>query len=64
MATFPECHANDKGNNEIKPGTVHRSPDIYLMTEENPRKSQLQDHLKIRCDKSSLQLGSFTSKYQ
>ena len=34
---------NDKGNNEMIPKSVHRSPDIYLMVEENPGKSQLGD---------------------
>ena len=28
--------ANDKGNNEIIPGTKHRSPGIYLTAEEKP----------------------------
>ena len=27
--------ANDKGDNKMILGTVHRSPCIYLMTEEN-----------------------------
>ena len=26
--------ANDKGDNEMKPGAVHRYPGIYLMAEE------------------------------
>ena len=33
--------ANDKGDNEIIPRTVLRSPGIYLKAEENPGKSQL-----------------------
>ena len=37
--------ANDKGNNEVTLGAVHRSPGIYLMAEENPTKSQLGDHM-------------------
>ena len=28
--------ANDKDDNEMIPGAVHRSPDICLMAEENP----------------------------
>ena len=28
--------ANDKGDNEVKPGAVHRSPGICLTTEEIP----------------------------
>ena len=28
--------ANDKGDNEIIPGAVYRSPGIYLAAEENP----------------------------
>ena len=35
--------ANDKGDNEIILGAVHRSPGICLTTEENPRKPQLGD---------------------
>ena len=27
--------ANDKGDNEVKPEAVHRSPGIYLAAEEN-----------------------------
>ena len=33
--------ANDKGDNEMILGAVHRSPGICLTAEENPRKSQL-----------------------
>ena len=33
--------ANDKGNNEMIPGSVHRSTGIDLITEENPGKPQL-----------------------
>ena len=32
------CHSHlsdDNNVNEVKPGSVHRSPGIYLMTEEN-----------------------------
>ena len=35
--------ANDKGVNEIIPGTVHRSPGVYLTAEESPEKSHLGD---------------------
>ena len=37
--------ANDKGDNEMILGAVHRSPDICLTDEENPRKPQLRDRL-------------------
>jgi hypothetical protein len=36
--------ANDKGDNEMLLGTVHRPPGIYLTAEENFRKPQLGDH--------------------
>ena len=36
---------NDKGNDEVKPGTVHSYPDIYLKAEENTGKPQLGDRL-------------------
>ena len=36
---------NDKRDNEVAPGTMHRSPGIYLMVEENPQKSQQGDRL-------------------
>ena len=36
---------NDKGDNEMILGAVHRSPGICLTAEENPRKSQLGDRL-------------------
>ena len=36
--------ANVKGN-EMIPGVVHRTPGIYLTTEENPGKPQLEDLL-------------------
>ena len=35
--------ANDKGDNEIILGTVHRSPGICLIAEENSGKPQLRD---------------------
>ena len=37
--------ANGKVDNEVKPGTVHISPGIYLTAEENLGKIQLGDHL-------------------
>ena len=33
--------SNDKGDNEMIPGAVHRSPAICLKAEENPGKHQL-----------------------
>ena len=45
--------ANDKGDNELILGTVHRSPGICFTAEENPRKPQLGDRLmKGLCDQS------------
>ena len=35
--------ANDKGDNEMIPGAVHRSPGIYLTVEESPGIPQLED---------------------
>ena len=51
--------ANDKGDNEMILGAVHRSPGIWLTAEENPRKPQLGDSLMngLR-DQSSSQMGS------
>ena len=37
--------ATDKGDNEMIPGAVHRSPGICLTAQENPGKTQLGDHL-------------------
>ena len=37
--------ANDKGDNEMISGVVHRSPGICLIAEENPRKPLLGDRL-------------------
>ena len=54
--------ANDKGDNEMIPGAVHRSPGICLTAEENPGKPQLGNRpMKGLCDQSSLQMGSLSS---
>ena len=37
----PRLSANGMHDNEMKPVTVHRPPDIYLTAEENPAKPQL-----------------------
>jgi hypothetical protein len=37
--------ANQKGDNEVKLGVVHRSSGICLTAEENTGKHQLGDHL-------------------
>ena len=37
--------ANDKGDNEMILGAVHRSPGICLTAKENPRNPQLGDRL-------------------
>ena len=39
---------NDKHDNEMIPGVVHRSPGICLTAEETPGKPQLGDHLMKR----------------
>ena len=55
--------ANDKGDNEIILGAMHRSPDICLTVEENPRKPQLGDRvMKELCDQSLPQMGFLSSK--
>ena len=42
-----QLHLSDeRSGNETKLGAVLRSPGIYHMAEENPRKLQLGDHLK------------------
>ena len=54
---------NDKGDNEMILGALHRSPDICLKPEENPRKPQLVDRLMNGlCDQSSPQMESLSSK--
>jgi hypothetical protein len=51
---------NEKGDNEMILGSMKRSPDICLIAEENPKKSQLGDRLmKGLCDQSLPQMGSF-----
>ena len=54
---------NDKVDNEMNLGAVHRSPGICLTAEENPRKPQLGERLmEWLCDRSSPQMGSLFSK--
>ena len=53
----------DKGHNEMIPGDVHSNPGIYLITEENTRKSQLRDRRQRLCDQSRPQMGSLASKW-
>ena len=54
---------NDKGDNEIILGAVHRSPGIVLTAEKNPRKPQLGESLmKGLHDQSSPQMASLSSK--
>ena len=47
METVPKSRlsANDKGDNEMKQGSVYISPSIYFMAQVNPRKPQLEDCL-------------------
>ena len=55
--------ANDKGDNEMILGAVHRSPGIWLTAEENPRKPQLGDRLMKGCATSHrLKWGPFPKK--
>ena len=50
--------ANDKGDNEMNLGAVHRSPDICLTAEEYRRRPQLGDHLmKGLCELVSPHMG-------
>jgi hypothetical protein len=45
--------ANDKGDNKMILGAVHRSPTICFTAEENTRKPKLADRLMKRlCDQS------------
>ena len=49
--------AYDKGDNEMIPGVVYRSPGSCLMAEKNSGKPQLGDRLmKGLCDQSSPQI--------
>ena len=53
--------ANDKGDNEMIPGAVHRSPGICFKVEENPGNPQLGNRLmKELCDQSSPQMRSLS----
>ena len=54
--------ANDKGNNEMIPGAVHRSHGIYLTAEKTPGIPQLEDRQRRLRDQSSPKMGSHTSK--
>ena len=55
--------ANDKGDNEMIPGAVHRSPGVYLIAEANLRKLQLGDRMMKAVWQSSPQIGSNTSRW-
>ena len=53
--------ANDKGDNEMIPGAMHRIPGICIKTEENAGKPQPEEGLmKGLCDQSSSLMGSLT----
>ena len=55
--------ANEKGDNEMILGAVHRSPGICFTAEENPKKPQLGDRvMKGLYDQSSHQMRSVSSK--
>jgi hypothetical protein len=54
---------NDKHDNEMIPGVVHRSPGICLTAEENPKKPQVGNHhMKGQCNQSSPKMGSISFK--
>ena len=40
------CHVCNHKGDEVKTEAVHKSPGVYLTTEENPEKFQLGDFLK------------------
>ena len=50
-----------KGDSEIIPRAVHRSPCIYRKAEQTPGKPQLGDRRWMLCNQSSPQMGSITS---
>ena len=55
--------ANDKDDNEMILGTVHRFSGIRFTAEENPGEPQLGDRqMKELCDQSSPQMGFLTPK--
>ena len=43
VAAVTSVISNDKGDNDIIPGEVNRSPGVYLKAEENPGNPQLGD---------------------
>ena len=45
LASSVTSSANDKGDNEMIPGAMHRSSNINSTVEENPGKPQLGDRL-------------------
>ena len=45
LPLVPGQSTNDKCDNEVKPGTVHRSPDIYLQAEGTSGKPKIGDRL-------------------
>ena len=62
--SYQSClSANDKGVNEMLLGAVCRSPGIYIVTDENPGKPQLGDHLIKTVWPSLPQMGSLTSRW-
>ena len=55
--------ANDKGDNQMKAGTVNRSPGIYLTAEGNPRRTSSRKPSNEGCATSHRpQLTSLASK--
>ena len=50
---------NDKGDNEIIPGSVHRSPGIYLKAKDNPGNPQVRDRRWRLWVQSSLQIAPY-----
>ena len=55
--------ANDKGDNGMIPGAVHRSPGTCLTAEENLEKPQLGNFRWRLCDQWSPQMGTLICKW-
>ena len=69
MSRQSHLSANDKGENELKPGAVHRSPGIYLTAEKEKKKKKKGTGNSVRkpsydmlWDQSLLQMDSLFSK--
>ena len=65
MFTCPGCYVspsdNDKGDNGVKSGAMHKSPGVYLKFEENSGKAQLGNRLVKVVRPVSAPNGSLTT---